>query len=201
MRKWWATTLAQLSAAQGPQSKKVRLCHYRRSLRCSVTHSSCRCPQQLRCCTLVGDFEQNLLADHESAESWTSRTKPSANGCLIIHSPCSISRALMRQREPLDARSYGHQYRFGPKLTELAQPPCVWGNTLRLQPPGPRVRQKLCLSGYKRFRNEGFVHRGPNGSGRYWGLGAAITVENCPRVRDFEGVGVVDPLQTPKPAD
>lgn len=186
------TTLAQLVLHRGLKARKfdfVIIDEVSAALTHTVLVAASKATQG---CTLVGDFEQNWPITRVPKDDVTDQNlrkwmfdNPFA--LLDISSADEAERAV-------GCAVLRHQYRFGPKLTELANHLAYGGTLIGVKPPWPEGETEIVFVDTSGFRNEGFVHRGPNGSGRYWGLGAAISVEIA-REFDFEGVGVVTPYK------
>jgi len=144
-------------------------------------------------CTLVGDFEQNWPITRCDIRRLPADISPwlTSNpfGLLGIASAADASSAdgcvVLRD-----------QYRFGDQTMKLANA-IAYGGLLRHGRPKSALSStgpEIVVVDTSALRGGALAEKGPSGSGRWWGAGAALSYELA-KQHGFEGVGVVAPYR------
>ena len=143
-----------------------------------------------RGCALVGDFEQNWPI----TSCDVSKVKPELRAWLedppfhFVGIP--TAEAALATDGSVVLRE---QYRFGPLVTELANS-VAYGGILVSGRPDVGASHEITFIDTSGLRGEGLVQKGPNGSGRWWAIGGALSAEIARR-HDFDGIGIVTPYR------
>lgn len=143
-----------------------------------------------RGCALVGDFEQNWPI----TSCDVSKVKPELRAWLEDPPFHFVGIPTAEAASSTDGSVVlREQYRFGPLVTELANS-VAYGGILVSGRPDVGASHEITFIDTSGLRGEGLVQKGPNGSGRWWAIGAALSAEIARR-HDFDGIGIVTPYR------